>query len=297
MDWGYMFPKAALLLAWESAGSTSKSVFLDSFSSPRIQTSSVLFSGFQHSVSSQNLWYWKSNTAHSKKMRQYCQISALSPPSALRRTSPIHLGRWMEECLPHTVPMVASSWATSLGLLSLGEKVLHGPTVHICTRLWSRCTTGDSTLSSHKILRRRIRYIFCIHVLIIWFRVVQAILTLQVVREHYGHFARKEAALRVSFESSKITLGIPEDGMVTKKGWRIIPFTSPSVRHGPPVYNLWNSQTCISTLSPDLQEGCRPLCTRSVDSRVSADCGMGRGGAEACATETQSGSHWSQGTI
>ena len=53
--------------------------------------------------------------------------------------------------------------------------------------------------------------------------------SLQVVREHYGHFAILEATLHIRFEHSEITLGIFEDGLVTKEGWRIIPFTAPAV--------------------------------------------------------------------
>ena len=52
---------------------------------------------------------------------------------------------------------------------------------------------------------------------------------LQVVREHYGHFAKQEATLRVGFERSKITLSIPDDGVVTDEGWKITPFTHPTV--------------------------------------------------------------------
>ena len=61
---------------------------------------------------------------------------------------------------------------------------------------------------------------------------VQALITyvvLQIVRKHYGHFAKQEATLRVRFEHSKITLDIPEDGQVTKDGWRITPRTHPTV--------------------------------------------------------------------
>ena len=101
-------------------------------------------------------------------MRQHCPLtSALSLPNVLRRNFPTVSDGWMEECSPLTVPMVASSWATSLGMLWLGERGLHGLTVHICTTLWSRCMTGDTTLSSHKILMLKIRYIAksCIHFL------------------------------------------------------------------------------------------------------------------------------------
>ena len=67
----------------------------------------------------------------------------------------------MEECSLLTVPTVAFSWATSLDLGSLGERGPHDPTVHICTTLRNRCMTGDTTLSSHKILKQRIRYVRC----------------------------------------------------------------------------------------------------------------------------------------
>jgi len=53
--------------------------------------------------------------------------------------------------------------------------------------------------------------------------------SLQIVRKHYGHFARQEATLQVRFEQSKISLDIPEDGQVTKDGWRITPRTHPTV--------------------------------------------------------------------
>ena len=35
--------------------------------------------------------------------------------------------------------------------------------------------------------------------------------------------------MRVKFEHSEITLNIPEDGLVTKEGWRITPLTTPTV--------------------------------------------------------------------
>ena len=58
----------------------------------------------------------------------------------------------------------------------------------------------------------------------------QTALSLQVVREHYRHFASQKATLRVSFESSEISLDIPvPDGLVTGEGWRITPFTAPTV--------------------------------------------------------------------
>ena len=61
--------------------------------------------------------------------------------------------------------------------------------------------------------------------------VIQATIPLQVVREHYGHFATEEATLRVGFVHSEITLNVPDDGLETGKGWRIVPFSHPTVRH------------------------------------------------------------------
>ena len=52
---------------------------------------------------------------------------------------------------------------------------------------------------------------------------------LQVVREHYSHFAKQEAALRVKFEHNDITLDISLDGLVTREGWRMTPLTAPTV--------------------------------------------------------------------
>jgi len=81
-------------------------------------------------------------------------------------------------------------------------------------------------LSSYQIWKQRIRYIAVDALLGILLFIGQ---TSQVVREHYGHFAKLEATLHIRFEQSEITLGISEDGLVTKEGWRIIPFTAPTV--------------------------------------------------------------------
>ena len=64
---------------------------------------------------------------------------------------------------------------------------------------------------------------------VIMLRVIQAAILLQIVREHYDHFAKQDATLRVSFSNSKITLDIPKDGLGTAEGWRITPFTHPTV--------------------------------------------------------------------
>ena len=52
---------------------------------------------------------------------------------------------------------------------------------------------------------------------------------LQVVRDHYSHFATEEATLQIEFEDSEITLDIPVDGQVTREGWRITPRSYPTV--------------------------------------------------------------------
>ena len=82
-------------------------------------------------------------------------------------------------------------------------------------------------MSSYKILMLRIWYIAVDALLGIFYLTGQS--SLQVVREHYGHFADQEATFRVRFEHSEITLGISEDGLVTREGWRITPFTAPTV--------------------------------------------------------------------
>ena len=100
--------------------------------------------------------------------------------------------------------------------------------------------SGDSTLSSHKTLRQKIWYTVhkpriqaaeanSSYVSINLAKVIRAVILLQVVRDHYGHFARKEATLRVSFKCSEITLDIPDDGLVTREGWRITPLSFPTV--------------------------------------------------------------------
>ena len=55
------------------------------------------------------------------------------------------------------------------------------------------------------------------------FDFIQCLLLLQVVKEHYGHFAKKEVTLQVRFERSEIMLNIPDDGLVTREGWKIVP--------------------------------------------------------------------------
>ena len=61
------------------------------------------------------------------------------------------------------------------------------------------------------------------------FGVIQTAFPLQVVKEHYSHFAREEVTLRVSFMDGEITLNIPEDGLETREGWRIALFSHPTV--------------------------------------------------------------------
>ena len=59
--------------------------------------------------------------------------------------------------------------------------------------------------------------------------VMQATFQMQFVGEYYGRFARKEATLRVIFTDGEITLNIPDGGLVTEDGWRITPFSHPTV--------------------------------------------------------------------
>ena len=157
-----MFRKTALLLAraWESVQSTFEWVFLGTFSFLGIQTSLVQSSGLQHHAGLQNLWHWRSNTVHSERMRQHCLTLPLFPPNALRETFPTSSESWMEECSPPNTPMAASGWATSLGLLSLGERTPHGLTVHTYTTLWNRCMIGDFTLLSHRTLMPKLQWVY-----------------------------------------------------------------------------------------------------------------------------------------
>ena len=50
-------------------------------------------------------------------------------------------------------------------------------------------------------------------------------LSMQIVGKHYC----QETSFQVRFGNSKISLDIPEDGEVTKEGWRITPSTHPTV--------------------------------------------------------------------
>ena len=61
---------------------------------------------------------------------------------------------------------------------------------------------------------------------------------LQAVRKHYGHFARQDATLRVRFKRNEITLNVPVDGIVTSEGWRITPFSHPTVS------KAWTNNVC-----------------------------------------------------
>ena len=157
MEWSFMFPKTALLLAQGSVQSTFEQVSLDTFSFLGIQTSSVQSSGLQHHGGLQNLWHWRSNIVHSVKMRQHCLTLPLFPPNALRETFPTSSESWMEECSPPNTPMVPSSWATSLGLVWLGKREHRDHTVHVYTVPRRRNMSGDSTLSLSKILMQRIQ--------------------------------------------------------------------------------------------------------------------------------------------
>ena len=68
------------------------------------------------------------------------------------------------------------------------------------------------------------------HVTVVTLRVIQATFPLQFIGEYYNsHFARREATLRVIFTDGEITLNIPDGGLVTGEGWRITPFSHPTV--------------------------------------------------------------------
>ena len=53
--------------------------------------------------------------------------------------------------------------------------------------------------------------------------------SMQLVKKHYGHSAREDGSLRITFEDREITMSIPEDGLTTKEHWRITPFSHPTV--------------------------------------------------------------------
>ena len=55
---------------------------------------------------------------------------------------------------------------------------------------------------------------------------------MQIVGKHYC----QETSFQVRFGRSKISLDIPENGQVTKEGWRITPSTHPTVS---------NTELCI----------------------------------------------------
>ena len=46
---------------------------------------------------------------------------------------------------------------------------------------------------------------------------------------HYDHFAKWDTSLKVRFQRGEITLDIPEDGQLTREGWKITPISYPGV--------------------------------------------------------------------
>ena len=46
---------------------------------------------------------------------------------------------------------------------------------------------------------------------------------------HYDHFAKRDTSLKVRFQRGEITLDIPEDGQLTREGWKITPISYPGV--------------------------------------------------------------------
>ena len=79
---------------------------------------------------------------------------------------------------------------------------------------------------------------------------IKATISLQVVKEHYSHFAKKEATLRIRFGGNEITLNIPADGLVTKEGWRISPFSFPTVSQT--CMNIYHRIEYVHDVYPDL---------------------------------------------
>ena len=76
---------------------------------------------------------------------------------------------------------------------------------------------------------------------VVTLRVIQVTFPLQFIGEYYNsHFARREATLRVIFTDGEITLNIPEDGLVTGEGWRITPFSHPTVSK-----HAWTTDTSV----------------------------------------------------
>ena len=52
---------------------------------------------------------------------------------------------------------------------------------------------------------------------------------MQAVKHHFSCFAKWDTSLKVGFQKSEITLNIPDDGELTREGWKIIPMTYPAV--------------------------------------------------------------------
>ena len=50
------------------------------------------------------------------------------------------------------------------------------------------------------------------------------------MENHYNDFAKRDSSTKFEFEENEITLNIPEDGELTREGWKIIPITPTVVR-------------------------------------------------------------------
>ena len=69
------------------------------------------------------------------------------------------------------------------------------------------------------------------------------------MEKHYDRFA-KVATTRISFRDSAITMDIPVDGLVTKDGWTITPFSHPTVsENGPPTFMVRDCYTAITIIN------------------------------------------------
>ena len=72
---------------------------------------------------------------------------------------------------------------------------------------------------------------------------------MQAVRNYFGHFAKLDTWLKVGFQKSEITVDIPEDGVITREGWKITPMTYPAVS----LYFTCRSCLCMNTFMSILQ--------------------------------------------
>ena len=75
---------------------------------------------------------------------------------------------------------------------------------------------------------------------------------MQVVKQHFSHFAKWDRSLKVVFQKSEITLNIPEEGTI-QEGWKITPMTYP-------VVCSYCMQVCVSASTQAVVFNCTHLC-------------------------------------